>query len=290
MSLASTHPLPNVLSAVCAAALSMALFLPCTACAEIKLGILPRLGPVELFTMFNPLAEYLSRETGQKVSIVIPKDFAAFKRAVQENNFELAFANPLIYVQLRQELPVRPLAVAAEPRAGSRFRGVVICRKDSSLHALQDLKGKKLIFVDKDSAGGYLFQMLLLSRAGVGRGDITFLPFGKKHDNVLQAVLNGVADAGGIREDDLDKFKTKGDASQIRILGYTDYFPNWPVFAAPGLDRDVAAKITAALKRLQPNSEKARTLLRSAGLIGFEPVTDEDYEQLRQAARLVGAL
>jgi ABC-type phosphate/phosphonate transport system substrate-binding protein len=59
---------------------------------------LPRLGAVELFVMFNPLAEYLTKETGKKVRIVIPKDFDAFKEAARAGNFDLGFTNSLIYV------------------------------------------------------------------------------------------------------------------------------------------------------------------------------------------------
>ncbi len=42
------------------------------ASCEIKLGILSRLGPVQMFTMFSPPAEYVTKQTGEKVSIVIP--------------------------------------------------------------------------------------------------------------------------------------------------------------------------------------------------------------------------
>ena len=48
------------------------------ASAEIKLALLPRLSAMEMNAMFTPLAEYLSKETGEKVSLVIPKDFEAF--------------------------------------------------------------------------------------------------------------------------------------------------------------------------------------------------------------------
>ena len=62
--------------------------------------------------------------------------------------------------------------------------------------------------MDKDSAAGYIFQMLLLSKAGlVVQKDFITLPFAKKHDSVTLAVFNKAADANGIREDDLDKMK-----------------------------------------------------------------------------------
>jgi phosphonate transport system substrate-binding protein len=260
------------------------------AAAEIKLGILPRLHAIELFTMFNPLAEYLTRETGEKVSIVIPKDFDAFKSAVKAGQLDAGFANSLIYVQLRRNVAIEPLAVASELKAGTRFRGIIITRADSGIKTLQDLRGRKLVFVERDSAGGYVFQMLLLKKAGFDiRKDFTLLPFAKKHDNVTKSVFNKVADAGGIREDDLEKMKGEVDLSKIKIVGYTDYFPNWPLFVSPALNRERAGKIQAALLKLKPNTSLSRAILGASMLAGFAPVSDREYDDLRLAVDLVGA-
>jgi len=273
------------------AAFAVICLLAGVASAEIKFGILPRLSATELYGMFNPLAEYLSKETGEKVSLVIPKDFDAFKAAVKARQMDIGFANSLIYVQLRKEANVDLLALSAEAKAGTKFRGIIIARKDSGIEKLQDLKGKRLVFVEKDSAAGYIFQMLLLSKAGLDvHKDFTTLPFAKKHDNVSMAVFNKAADAGGIREDDFDKMKDKVDLSQLKIVGYTDYFPNWPVFGASKLNKGTAEKIKAALLKLKPNDAESEKVLGPAKLAGFAPVTDKDYDLLRQAAKLVGAL
>lgn len=261
------------------------------ASAEIKFGILPRLSAQEMHRMFDPLAEYLTKETGEKVSIVVTKDFASYKDAVKTGQFDLAFSNPIIYVQLKQGNALVPLALSAEKKAGTRFRGVIIARKDSGIEKAQDLKGKKLVFVDEDSAAGYIFQMLLLSKTGMDLNkDFTRLPYAKKHDNVIMAVYNKSADAGGIREDDLDKMKDKVDLSAIRIVAYTDYFPNWPVYGTHKLNKNTAEKIRTALMKLKPNDAGSDTVVGAANLTGFVAVSDKDYDQLRQAARLVGAL
>lgn len=263
---------------------------PADAGAEIKFGVLPRLSAVELTTMFTPLANYLSKETGEKVSIVVPRDFDDFKSKVKSGHLDLGFANSLVYVQLKKESGIEPLAISAEKKAGTRFRGIIIARRDSGIEKIQDLKGKRLIFVERDSAAGYIFQMLLLSKAGLDiHKDFKTLPFAKKHDNVTMAVFHRAADAGGIREDDLDKMKDKVDLSQIRVVAYTDYFPNWPVFSTPGLSGGTAAKIRAALLKLKPNEAEAEKILSAAKLSGFAPVTDRDYDELRKAAKLAGA-
>jgi phosphonate transport system substrate-binding protein len=145
--------------------------------------------------------------------------------------------------------------------------------------------------VDKDSAAGYIFQMLTLSKAGLNiEKDFTMLPFAKKHDAVVMAVFNKTADAGGIREDDLDKLKDKVDLSQIKIVVYSDYFPNWPVYATSKLDKGHAAKIKSALLKLRKGDATTEKVAGPAKIAGFVPVTDKDYDMLRMAAQLVGAL
>ena len=282
-----TGRLASVVVMVCAV---LSCLLSSNASAEIKFGILPRLSAVELTTMFTPLTEYLTKETGEKVSLVIPKDFDTFKAMVAGGQVDMAFANSLVYIQLKKDVAVEPLALSAEKKSGTRFRGIIIARTDSGIEKMPDLKGKKLIFVEKDSAAGYIFQMLLLTKAGLDiQKDFTTIPFAKKHDNVTMAVFNKAADAGGIREDDLDKMKDKVDLSQIKIVAYSDYFPNWPVFATPKLNKGAASKIKTALLKLRPGDPDAEKILGAAKLAGFAAVSDKDYDQLRQAAKLVGA-
>ncbi len=267
------------------------MFVPAPVSAEIRFGVLPRLSTMELHAMFNPLAEYLTRETGEKVSLVIPRDFQAFKRGVQSGQIDLGFANSLIYVQLNTGRNLEPLAVASEPGSGTRFRGIIIARKESSISSVLDLRGKKLSFVDRDSAAGYMFQMLLLRKAGLDiQRDFTVLPFARKHDNVTMAVFTGAADAGGIREGDLDKMAGSVDLGRIKIVGYTDYFPNWPVFSTSRLSHGAKVRIKAALLKLKPGKRQTRKVLAEARLSGFERVSDEAYDDLRRAARLAGAL
>ncbi len=259
--------------------------------AEVRLGILPRLSAVELYDMFSPLALYLSKETGEKVSLVIPRNFDAFKAAVRAGQIDVGFANPLIYVQLKKEVLLDPLALASEVKAGPRFRGIIIARKDSTIRSIHDLKGKRLMFVDKNSAAGYVFQMMALSSAGLDvKKDFIMLPFAKTHDVVVKAVFNGAAEAGGLREDDLEKLKGSLDLSKIRIVAYTDYYPNWPLFAAPTLRKEFSEKLRTALLKLKPGSTRARQILGPAQLTGFVPVSDHDYDGLRQAAIAAGAL
>jgi phosphonate transport system substrate-binding protein len=270
---------------LCTAALLLAL--PTASRAEeLKLGLLPRLSATELTTMFKPLADHLARETGHKVTLVIPKDFDAFQKAVEAGEMDLAFSNPLVYVQAKKTKDLAPLAVAVEKKGGTKFRGIFVVRKDSGIDDVKALKGKRLIFVDEDSLGGYICQALMLKKQGYDlQKDFVRLPYAKKHDNVTMAVINKAADAGGIREDDLDKMAGKVDLSQLKVLAYTEYFPNWPLFASPKVPAATRDALKAALLKLKAGDPA----LEAAKLTGFGPIADKEYDGLRDAAKTVGA-
>ena len=266
-------------------------FNPGSAAAEIKFGTVPRLSAAELQVMFNPLVDYLTAEIGEKVTLVVPKTFDGVMEAVKAGQMDIGFVNPLIYIQIKDKINIEPLALSSEVKSGTRLRGIIIVRKDGGFTKLQDLKGKKFSFVEEDSPAGHIFQKLLLSRAGFDvKKDIIMLPYAKTHDNVTLAVFNKTADAGGVREEQLDKMKGTLDVSQLKIIGFTDYFPNWPFFATPKLKPEMASKIRAALLKLKPNDPQNDKILGPARLTGFIPVTDKEYDDLRAAARIVGAL
>ena len=270
----------------CAAMLMILGFAAPATADELRIGVLPRLSATELNAMFRPLADYLARETGEKITLVLAKDFDAFEKQVKDGELDLAFSNPLVYVQLKKTTDLTPLALAAEKKGGTKFRGIIIVRKDSGLTNVAGLKGKKLIFVDEDSLAGYIAQALLLKKQGLEPGrDFVRLPYAKKHDNVTMAVVNRAADAGGIREDDLEKMAGKLDLSQLKVLAYTDYFPNWPLAVSPRVAAPVRDAIRTALLKLKAGDPA----LEAAKLVGFAPVADKDYDGLREAARTVGA-
>lgn len=253
---------------------------------ELRLGVLPRLAATEITTMFTPLADYLAQKTGQRVTLVVARDFDAFKRQVRAGEVDIAFSNPLVYVELKNEVELEPLGLAAEKKGGTRFRGILIVRKDSPMKDVEDVVGKRAIFVDRDSLGGYLAQALFLKKHGIDpQRDIVALPFAKKHDNVAMAVLNKAADVGGIREDDLEKLAGRVDLKQLRILAYTEYFPNWPLYASGKVNVRTREALKAALIGLRPGDR----VLESAKLQGFTPVADKDYDGLREAARMMNA-
>lgn len=253
--------------------------------AEIKLGLLPRLPEREMVEMFTPFARYLERETGIKVTLVVPKDFDTFTKMAIAGEFDLAYANPLIYVQVKKATPeIEPLSMTSEPGEGTALKGVIIARADSPISSVKDLRGKKISFVDRGSAAGYIAQMLELQKAGIKKHEIT-ITFAGRPAGVAEAVREGLADAGGMP---LRPFERLPYKHLLKVIGTTTDLPNWPLFTTKKTDKAVAEKIKAATLKLSPGL-RSLPIVGAARIEGFVPTTDKDFDIMREAARAAGA-
>lgn len=262
------------------------LLMPATGTAsELKFGLLPRLPEKELLTMFTPLAKYLEKETGAKVTLVIPKDFDSYTKQAIAGDFDIGFTNPFIYVKIKQATPeIEPLAIASEPVVGTKLKGVFIVLKDSPLKSLKELKGKKFSFVDAGSAAGYIAQMLALQKAGIQKADIA-ITFAGRPPKVGEAVRDGMAEVGGMPE---SVFKRLPFEYLLRTIGTTDDLPNWALHTTKKADKATAGKVREALLKLKPQTAQADRVVQEANMEGFVAATDKDFDLMRDAAKAAG--
>lgn len=65
--------------------------------AELKFGVLPRLTEKEMREGFTPLADYLSKELGVKVTLVMPKDFDTWRKEAEARAYDFVYTNPYLY-------------------------------------------------------------------------------------------------------------------------------------------------------------------------------------------------
>jgi phosphonate transport system substrate-binding protein len=255
--------------------------------AELKIGLLPRLAEKEMRDGFAPLASYLEKELGMKVTLIVPKDFDTWRKEAIEGKYDLAYTNPYQYVLVKKAVKdAEPLVIASEPEIGREFRGTIIVAKDSPIRTVAGLKGKTAAATDPGSAGAYLVQMLMLQEAGVKKDDVEVI-FEKRRDPVADAVLAGKADAGFVRDDDVERLRAGGD--KFRRLAVSDPIPNWPIMTAKRLDPALVSRIEAALLKLRPGSLMAISVLGPARITGFVETSDKEFDVMVRAARAIGA-
>lgn len=255
--------------------------------AELKFGLLPRLAEKEMVEGFTPLAKYLEKELGVKVTIIVPKDFDTWTKDAKAGAYDIAYTNPYQYVVVKKAVKdAAPVVITSEPEIGKELFGTIIVKKDSPVKSIAELKGKTVAATDPGSAGAYLVQMLMLQKAGLKKDDVKLI-FEKKRDPVADAILAGKAEAGFVRDDDVEKLKAGGD--KFRRLGKSDAISNWVIFTGKKMDAAMAAKLKAAMTKLKPGDLQSIKILAPAKIDGFVPTTDKEFNVMIDAAKAAGA-
>jgi phosphate/phosphite/phosphonate ABC transporter binding protein len=246
------------------------------AAAEIKIGLLAKRGPEQAMQQWGPTAEYLTGKVGDKV-VIIPLKFEAIEPAVKNGQIDFLLANSAFFVEMEKKYGAKPVATMVNSLDGKpmdRFGGVIFVKKDSPIQTLEDMRGKKFMVVDSTSFGGGQMAWKLLLDNGIDpHKDLAAFMEGKKHDNVVLAVQNGVAEVGSVRTDTMERMEQEGKIKMgdFRIINQikddfpyvhsTILYPEWPVAALAATPADVAAKVGAALREITPDSAAAKAAL-----------------------------
>lgn len=241
----------------------------------LELWIHPYLPAPELVRRFTPLAHYLEKKTGRKIKIRISMSYEEHKLRVGEDRADLAFVGPFCYIQMTKRYGVKPILAVVEGSGKTVFHGVIAVRRDAPFKTVHDLAGKSFAFGDQESTMGTLVPSIMLRQAGVGIDQLSRYSFLHSHNDVALAVLGGVYDAGGLKEEVFHEYAARG----LRILAKSPPIPEHLFLAGKKLPAPLAEKLRRAL--LQLKDPAVLTSIQKTAT-GMAPATDRDYDLVRQ--------
>lgn len=236
---------------------------------------------------YVPVAGFLSARLGIPVDLVAVDRYADLAVVLEAGGAEFALMPPLAYVEARERIPcLRPLVtMAAEGEVW--YSGYILVPRDSDVTSIEQLAGRRVAFVERHSASGYLFPAMRLRAAGIDPERGIEPVFLGDHMDVLRAVAERRVDAGASFGSAIKAARKLGvDVSSLRVMAITGRIPLDAVVARPDLDEGIVARVERAFRELNvltPAGRAALGLLE--GVDAFVPTTDEFYEPVRAALR-----
>jgi len=260
----------------------------------IRIGVLSHRGDAATQQIWTPTAEYLTEELPGYRFEIVPLDFARVDPAVGAGAVEFVLVNPGIYVNLEVRHRVSRIATMRNRAGGASlnvFGGVIFTRADrTDIESLSDLAGRSFLAVDPTSLGGFEMAWGVLRGHGIDPfRDFASLRFMGTHDRVVLHVKEGLADAGTVRTDILERMARDGTIrlEELRILNplrdsdfpfvrSTPLFPEWPFSKLRGTSNELAQKVSIALLSM-PENHRAAITGQYAGWtvpLDYQPVHD----------------
>jgi PAS domain S-box-containing protein len=264
--------------------------------SNYKIGVLVKRGYECCLQKWGPTAAYLNASLPEYHFQIIPLAFEEVKPAVENGDVDFILVNPYLYVELEIMHAANRIATLINKQSGkehSTFGGVIFYKSDrSDIQSFQDLVGKSFMAVNELSLGGWLTSWRELKAKGIDpHRDFSKLTFGGTHDMVVYAVKDGIADAGTVRTDTLERMALEGkiNLSDFKVihgdrvednhppfLHSTRFYPEWPFASLRHVPESVSL-ITALALFTMPRDSEAAKAAKSAGWttpLSYQPVHD----------------
>lgn len=252
--------------------------------APRRLGVVSFYGPRLMYVKYQPLVDYLARQTGTPWELSVATSYEATVDEVCAGRVTLAYMGPFGYVRARARCAVEPVA---RLRTGGRtaFYADILVRADSPYESLEDLRGHRFGFGDPLSTSSHLVPRAMLRATGLVPGRDVECRYFRQHERAARAVLMGEVEAAGVRDFIAEAFVHRG----LRRLARSEPIPAYPMVVPPGTSEDDRRILEEALLRFPDGEEPRRRDERWDVEIadGFAQVKDQNYDPVRRLTTLV---
>jgi len=250
--------------------------------ATVRIGVLAHRGSEQCLDQWSPTAAYLNEKIPGYSFKIVPLDFEQIFEAAEKQQVEFLLANSAIYSELAVKYGASRMCtmnnLGPNGQASEVFGSAVFFLKENCPQPeWKNLKGKTVTAVDPTSFGGWLVARREIEAAGLKPSRDFHLFFAKTHDEVVQKVLNGQADAGVARTDTLERMALQGKIDLKRFalipcpelnfhhgfpfLHSTRLYPEWPMAKAAHTPILLAQEVAIALLQMPADSQAARSAL-----------------------------
>lgn len=240
--------------------------------ADLTLAVVPSSTPGDRERALAELCRALTPLVGLTVRGVVSPSYRALADALERDQVQYAWMSPALLVLTAEQIELRPLLSAIRNHRAD-YASALFVDAASSFDVLIELEGKRIAWVDRSSASGYLCPRLQMSADGhdVDRFFGEELFFGS-HAEVVRAVFDGRADIGATYAEQpstLDGPVTRAGFLDTapdrfaRVLQWTPSIPN-DVIAGHGLLAPAGHRIFANAILTLAEREDGRALLMNA--------------------------
>ena len=250
-------------------------------------------------SVFRGLQTYF-RQHGLDLDWVLYSDYDALVEAFVKREIDLAWNGPLAYVKIRKRLN-DPCQVVAMRDVDVNFTTHFIASPTSTIHTLEDLKGKRVALGSRRSVQAGLLAYYFLQQAGIDpEKDLAACTFYDERQSstasderdVIEQVCKGDYDAGAVCQRSLDVMQADGSLApdSLRVIWSSPGYSHCCFTAHSDIDPALAEQITQAFVSVTAENSAGKTVLEGESCSAFVAGTLEGWDTLERAAEQKGLL
>jgi phosphonate transport system substrate-binding protein len=244
----------------------------------IWFGVISRYNPQMIYKGYQPVIDYLTEHTPYRFELRLSADYEESVRQLENGEVDLAFLGSLIYARSRKSSGLQCILKPLNRNGEGLFYSALICRNDSPIKALGDLRSRRIALPSRYSwSGNWLLDTLQSS--GIAVSDIGKIDYFPHHHTALYQVLRGDYDAGVVK----DRIWRGYSGNDLRVVLLSKAVPGSPIVVHNRCDTELIDAVKKALLLIDPTKPEFQKLLSNWDeefRYGFAPALDSDYDGL----------
>lgn len=261
----------------------------------LRFSIIPTQESVRELTLYKPVLDLLSKNTGKKIEFYMPTSYSSVVEALLGKWVDVAVLGPESYLIAKtQGAQIDVFATYFKKgkgvqEAGPGFKSILITKKGSKFSTVESTKGSVMLLVDPASTSGSLIPESIFGGQVVKmplKNYFSKVAFSGGHDLSTNAVFEGKADAAFVAThrymNTIDASKGKMKVEDFNILWTSPLIPQDPFVYRSTLCPELKKKIQDTFVTLD-QTDVGKAYLNNVDSEKFVVMKDSDYDVIRQA-------
>ena len=255
----------------------------------IKMGFVPLKNSEKLVEDLKPISDYLSERLGVKVEAFTASNYIGVVEGLGSGSVDFGIIPPFSSLLAQKQSNAKPILTSKGKTGKPGYTAELYVRKDSGIKSLQDVKGKKVAFVDPSSSSGYIYPGAMLVNAGLNLDKDISYQFSGGHDKSLQLLLNKDVDVIATFDGVEDRYAKDFPQAKtdIQKLASSDMIPGVMVTTSSKMDKVLQEKLEKALRDIEKDPKMKELFTKMFSITGFTDVDQDTYKKVEATAKVM---
>ncbi|MDU6572627.1 MAG: phosphate/phosphite/phosphonate ABC transporter substrate-binding protein [Gemella haemolysans] len=255
----------------------------------IKMGFVPLKNSEKLVEDLKPISDYLSERLGVKVEAFTASNYIGVVEGLGSGSVDFGIIPPFSSLLAQKQSNAKPILTSKGKTGKPGYTAELYVRKDSGIKSLQDVKGKKVAFVDPSSSSGYIYPGAMLVNAGLNLDKDISYQFSGGHDKSLQLLLNKDVDVIATFDGVEDRYAKDFPQAKtdIQKLATSDMIPGVMVTTSGKMDKELQEKLEKALRDIEKDPKMKEMFTKMFSITGFTDVDQDAYKKVEATAKVM---
>ena len=257
----------------------------------IQIGLIPEHNLFKQKERYKPITAYLSKKIGIKIELKILSAYGNIIDNFNDLGLDGAFLGSFVGVLAYEKLDIEALARPEYTDGTSTYHGLIFVRKDSEIKNAADMRGKRFVFVDRASTGGWLLPLYYFKTHDID-DYLTFFSeayFAGTHEGAISDVLEKKADIGAAKNTVFYREANTDPRvmNELMILAESPAVPENGLYVRKYLAIPLKYKLKETLLSMD-RDEEGKEVLRNFGVARFVETSKEDFNPVYEYATQIG--